>query len=322
MSAEIRHLRHFVAVADAGSFAGAAKTLALTQPALSRSVQALERRLGGPLLDRGSRGVVATPRGQFVLERARRLLLESARLEEELGELDALRSGSVRVGLAHYPAELSGLEATARLLAGHPRIRQSIRVASWTELVERVLDATFDLVIAEASEVEKDSRFEVRPCARYPLWFYVRAGHPLAGRERVALGEVYGHPIVGVRAPARMVDFLPRESPAGVRDERSGQFVPAVEVAGVATATRVVLRSDGIAVAPLVAIEAPLLAGEVRLLPVHAPWLYLQYGIIRAAARRLSQASEAYVAAFVQVEAEVLARNAELSRRFGPGAAP
>jgi hypothetical protein len=69
---ELRHLRYFCAVAEAGSFGRAAESLSLNQPALSRQVADLERVLGTPLLDRVSRGVSATIAGDAFLRGARR----------------------------------------------------------------------------------------------------------------------------------------------------------------------------------------------------------------------------------------------------------
>ena len=73
---ELRHLRYFCAVADAGSFGRAAEQLGLTQPALSRQVADLERVVAVPLLERAARGVSVTPAGDAFSRRARRILEE------------------------------------------------------------------------------------------------------------------------------------------------------------------------------------------------------------------------------------------------------
>src|SRR5690606_12443148 len=74
---DLRQLRHFVALAEHGHFARAAEAVHLSQPALSRSIQALESQLGCTLVNRHSRGISITAHGQLVLEHARRLLAGS-----------------------------------------------------------------------------------------------------------------------------------------------------------------------------------------------------------------------------------------------------
>ena len=96
MEVELRHLRCLVAVADAGSFTDAALSLRVSQPAVSRTVAALERALAVRLLHRTNREVVLTAAGERVLARARRLLAEVDDLVTEA------RSGqtSLRFGYA------------------------------------------------------------------------------------------------------------------------------------------------------------------------------------------------------------------------------
>ena len=74
---DLRQLRHFVALAEHGHFARAAAAVHLSQPALCRSIQALEASLGYNLVDRHSRGISLTAHGSLVLEHARRLLAGS-----------------------------------------------------------------------------------------------------------------------------------------------------------------------------------------------------------------------------------------------------
>ena len=74
MAPELRHLRHFVAVAEELNFTRAAGRLYLAQQALSASIRQLERELGEPLFVRDTRRVSLTPAGETLLPRARRLL--------------------------------------------------------------------------------------------------------------------------------------------------------------------------------------------------------------------------------------------------------
>lgn len=102
---ELRHLRYFRAVADAGSFGRAAEQLGLTQPALSRQVADLERVAAIPLLERTARGVAATPAGEALARGARRILDEVAAMAPEAQR--ARRGVIARCVIATVPTALA-----------------------------------------------------------------------------------------------------------------------------------------------------------------------------------------------------------------------
>src|SRR4030095_5462850 len=90
----LRHLRAFATIADAGGFARAATRLHLSQPALSRQIHALEDELGIVLFDRVGRRVQLTSQGEDLLRRGRRLLAEAEALGERAREA---QSGGTRI---------------------------------------------------------------------------------------------------------------------------------------------------------------------------------------------------------------------------------
>src|SRR6266851_1708085 len=71
---ELRHLRYFVAVADAGSFTHAAERLFVAQPTLSQQIRRLEEIIGAPLLQRRREGLRLTPAGRVLLDGSRNVL--------------------------------------------------------------------------------------------------------------------------------------------------------------------------------------------------------------------------------------------------------
>jgi len=95
---DLKRLRTFVAVVDEGGFARAAVHLALAQPAVSRRIKELEERIGCALIERGRAGVATTPAGARLLEGARILLGDAARLEAEVRALARGERGRLAVG--------------------------------------------------------------------------------------------------------------------------------------------------------------------------------------------------------------------------------
>jgi DNA-binding transcriptional LysR family regulator len=106
MMIETRLLQQVVILAEVRSYAKAAKILHLSQPALSRSIQQLESRIGQRLFDRLRRQIQLTEVGLLFVNRARDLLARGDDLEREVSLLNGSRGGQLTIGAGPYPAEL------------------------------------------------------------------------------------------------------------------------------------------------------------------------------------------------------------------------
>ena len=91
-------MRSLLAVADTGAITEAAQRLGVTQPALSRRIQALESHFGVALFDRGRRGATLTALGRLVEAEARVLVDRFDRLRETVSAHTGLAGGTVRMG--------------------------------------------------------------------------------------------------------------------------------------------------------------------------------------------------------------------------------
>jgi DNA-binding transcriptional LysR family regulator len=118
MTVSLRQLEYFVAVVDDGSFTTAAARLHVSQPGLSHQIQALERQLGGPLLERLSRGVRLTPAGRIALPPARTSLAHAERARTGALRASGIDAGELHVGTLYsisvgiLPAALRTWRAT------------------------------------------------------------------------------------------------------------------------------------------------------------------------------------------------------------------
>ncbi|KAA5606218.1 LysR family transcriptional regulator [Roseospira marina] len=118
-----RHLRHLLAVLEAGSVSGAARALGMGQPALSQSLRALEEDLGAVLLHRRPRGVVPTEEGRLLAERARRLLAEWDGLADSLRAAAAEPAGVLAIGVPTSLGHAVSVPVAEALADRFPRVR-------------------------------------------------------------------------------------------------------------------------------------------------------------------------------------------------------
>lgn len=138
-------LRHLISVAQTGSFSRSAEAMHLTQPALSRSVRALEQELGIPLFDRIGRHSELTAFGREMLGRARALVAEADELRDRGRQLREGAAGTVRVGLGSGPGAILMTPFLQHMTVHHPGVRTEVARGSTDLLVhslrERLLDA-------------------------------------------------------------------------------------------------------------------------------------------------------------------------------------
>jgi LysR family transcriptional regulator, benzoate and cis,cis-muconate-responsive activator of ben and cat genes len=143
---ELRQLKHFVAVGEAGSITAAARDLRLTQPALSRQIKALEEELGTALLERGAHSITLTPAGELLLAEARKLIRFSEAMVEKV-QASALGE-PLRVGYAPSLAGEFLSVAIERFTQFHPRVRVSLYDWSSAEMRDGLKAGKLDLIVA------------------------------------------------------------------------------------------------------------------------------------------------------------------------------
>jgi DNA-binding transcriptional LysR family regulator len=179
-----RLLQSFVVLAETLHFGRAAQRLHVTQPTLSQRIHRLERQLGVTLLERSSRRVALSEAGAAVLEHARAAVAASAAVDAFAEEHRAGHRGELRLGFSpgvHYLAQrvLTDLD---------PRVRVSARQENTGILCELVARA--ELEIALGFSPAPRPGVVVEELAEEPALVAVRADHPIARRETVALSDL------------------------------------------------------------------------------------------------------------------------------------
>src|SRR5574337_158536 len=160
---DLRRLRHLLALADERHFGRAAERVHLSQPAFSRSIQAIEAELELRLFDREAGDVRPTPAGEFVVERARRLLFDARSLARDVELFRDSRLGDAAFGAGPLPAATLLPEVLAKLRREFTGIALRVEVSNWQQLIERLLAEDIEFFVADASELPDDPMVEIRP---------------------------------------------------------------------------------------------------------------------------------------------------------------
>jgi DNA-binding transcriptional LysR family regulator len=320
MPIALKQLRQVVALAEHGSFVRAAAALHISQPALSRSIQALEARFGSELFMRSSGGAEPSDLGRLYIERARDVLRMADELDREAVSHGNLRTGRVAVGGGPYPAEAVLARAAAGFVQQFPGISIQVHSRSWDELARQLRSRELDFFVAETSTLQREPDLDIVPMpSTHPLYLIARAEHPLVGRGRcVSVTDAFAWPFVAPsRVPPRILDpMLAAHRSASSRPAADHPF-PAIECNAIAVAKRIVLNSDAITASIPSCVSTELDCGLLVLL-TREPWLHLNYGIVTLKGRPRTQVAEKFLEFVLKAERDVEREEARLIARFAP----
>ena len=272
-------LRHLIELAATGSFSQAAVKLHLTQPALSRSIAALEDELGQKLFDRIGHKNELTAFGTHIVQRARALVDEANELRQTGVQLKKGEMGQIRIGMGSGPGAMLMTPLMMLMATDHPKAHIDISRGSTTLLVQALQERLLDALILDIRSLQPSPDLKVEALPEMQGAFMCRPGHPLAsegGKRSVLFAELRRYPIASTPlsdevARILMERFGPEAHPDKLVNLRSEEISSLLEV---------VRRSD--AVVLTIRAAAPDLV-ELRLSPPLSATA--RFGLVTIAAR-------------------------------------
>ena len=242
-------LRHLISLAQTGSFSRSAAALFLTQPALSRSIRALEDELGQPLFDRVGRHSELTPFGREAVERARELVLAADDLRDSGQQAGEGRAGVLRIGMGSGPGAMLMTPLLLKMAQERPRLRVEIARAGTEQLVQALRARTLDALVVDARSLHPAPDLHAQFLRSMQGAFMVRPGHPLLQLgAAVAFDDLLRYPLASTPLSEEVARVLverygPQADPGVCVTLRCEEILSLVEVASRSDAVLLAIRA-------------------------------------------------------------------------------
>ena len=188
-------LRHLIELAANGSFSQSAIKLHLTQPALSRSIKALEGELGQPLFDRIGRKNELTAFGSHIVARARVLVDEANELRQTSVQLQKGEIGQFRIGMGSGPGAMLMTPMLMLMATTYPQAHIDISRGSTVLLVQALRERLLDALILDIRSLQPSVDLKVEAVHEMAGAFMCRPAHPLAKRRSVPFAMLRRYPV-------------------------------------------------------------------------------------------------------------------------------
>jgi LysR family nitrogen assimilation transcriptional regulator len=289
---DLRQLRYFLAIAEAGSFTAAARRLHVSQPALGYQVKQLEERHGLTLLERHSRGVALTPAGLILADHARRIFAEVEAAEGALAALRAAPVAALTLGVAPTPGRALAPELVAASGSG-AEARLALREGLSDELARAVSAGELDAALCY--DPLGTERLEAIPLYTEDLYLVGSPG-VVGGSGDIEFADVSRLPLVvdgRFQAGRRLIEAAAREK---------GLRLDMIEAEAVTVKRELLVRHGRCSIVPLGLFFEEIRAGQLVARRVVSPTigrtlvLLLRRGLDPLRARALEQALRPLVA--------------------------
>jgi DNA-binding transcriptional LysR family regulator len=189
-------LRHLVALAKSGSFSRSAQALFLTQPALSRSIRALEDELGQPLFDRVGRRTELTPFGRQWAARAEQLVFDADELRDSGRQISEGLAGNLRIGMGSGPGAMLMTPLLLKMATEHPKVHVEVSRGATELLVQSLRERGLDALIVDIRAMRLGPDLHIDAPSEMHTAFMFRRGHPLTRRRSpIGLPALRAYPI-------------------------------------------------------------------------------------------------------------------------------
>jgi DNA-binding transcriptional LysR family regulator len=262
----LHDLRVLMVVVQAGSMGKAAKLLATSQPAVSRSIGELEHALGVRLLDRSAQGIEPTAYGRALLKRGAAVFDELQHGIKDIQFLSDPTVGDLTIGASIAIAEGFVCSVITRVSRRYPRLTFQVHATDTATAYRALLDRRVDLALVHLIEAPTADMMHVEPLVDDPQVVVAGAHNPLTRRRRISLAQLADEPWA----------LPPTDQPYGAAVRMAfrvqGMRVPHTVVGStLPVRTTLLLTGKFLSIVPRVVMQFPPKNRLLRILPVDLP---------------------------------------------------
>lgn len=195
---ELRVLKYFLTVAREGSITGAANSLHLTQPTLSRQIQELEKELNQKLLIRGKYKVTLTPEGMILRKRAQEIIDMVEKTEAEFQSISDTVSGDIYIGCGETDSMKYIAEIIKNIQKDYPDIKFHIYSGNAEDVTEKLDKGLLDFgLLIQPIDL---SKYDNITMPEKDVWgIIIRKDDPLASKKTIKIEDLTGRPLLASR---------------------------------------------------------------------------------------------------------------------------
>lgn len=318
MSIEVREIRQVATVASEGGFAKAAKVLHISQPALSRSIQEVERKVGFQIFERGREGALLTDAGRAFMRQAGEILSLSDNLERELALIKGLDTGDLHVGAGVFAGNLFLGEALAPFARRHTHVRIRVLNDQPDILIHRLRRRELDIVVADPEWIKPATDVAQITLNDHQGHLIVRAGHPLLAKRNIQVGDLPDYPLVTMGIAPNRIAQMGRQLKGvdAAQHKLIERWPQTIAVNSITAMKAVVANSDAVTMISLKMVRHELDRKELAVLPLSLPWLKADFAVMHLTHRTLSPLAEAVTESIIAEDAKTIKLENALAARW------
>lgn len=285
------HLHVFQTVAEHEHITRASEELVLSQPAVTKIIQSLERETGLELIEPHGRRIVLTYAGRVLHSYAHRMLALEREMEEALAGLRDVASGEIKLAANTTTGVYLLPPIVSRYRNLYPRVALYITILNSSEIIEQTLNWTLDFGLVEGDPTTLPPGLHVEVFAQDELVLVVSPNHPWSKREELSPEAL------------REGELLLREQGSGIREVIENAFMlhgaqvhPLLTLPDNEAIKQMVISGVGTAIVSALTVQRELISGDLVRIPIAGVELRPQISLVRRNDKRLSQAAQAFCA--------------------------
>lgn len=257
-------LKVFRSVARNMSFTRASQELFISQPAISKHVQELEREFNTRLFDRMGSRISLTAAGQLLLDHTERILKDYQKMDFDMNALQKRFSGELRIGASTTIAQYVMPEILADFIAAYPQLSVTMLSDNSREIEKALQENRIDIGMAEG--VIRQPQLKYAPFMKDELVAVVRSSNPLADKDEITVEELKTLPLVLRERGSGTLDVIEKSlSTHGLSLSDMDVIMHFGTTEGI---KHFVEKSDAIGIVSVRSVDKDLLRGDFKVIDV------------------------------------------------------